>query len=165
MLCRVRPLAKAARCRAVSGQASVARPSWAITSSPLLKRRRSSACGPSTGCRARSDGQQSAARPRRLLQLSLPEPAALPDKLQASVHRPAAPTLSGERVKASFLRSCPPEQQKRVRTLAGRGFVACLYEIEVEVGLDGTRPERRCRIDNADSPLEDPQRALPGALG
>ena len=94
--------------------------------------------------------------PRRLLQLPLPGLPALPEKLQAAVHRPAAPTLSGERVKASFLRSCPPELQKRVRTLSGRGFVACLYEIEVEVGLDGTRSERRCRIDNADNPLEEP---------
>jgi hypothetical protein len=43
-----------------------------------------------------------------------------------------------------------------VRTAAGRHFVAGLYELEVEVALDGTHPERRCRIDNADNSLEEP---------
>lgn len=94
--------------------------------------------------------------PRRLLQLALAGLPPLPEKLQASVHRPAAPTLASDRVKASFLRSCPADLQKRVRALAGRHYVACLYELEVEVALDGTRAERRCRIDNADSPLEEP---------
>ena len=39
---------------------------------------------------------------------------------------------------------------------AGRGYVACLFELELEVGFDGSRVERRCHIDNADSPLEEP---------
>lgn len=94
--------------------------------------------------------------PRRLLQLAMPSLPPLPERLQVAVHRPAAPTLAGERIKTSFLRSCPPELSKRVRTAAGRHFVACLYELEVEVALDGTHPERRCRIDNADNPLEEP---------
>lgn len=105
--------------------------------------------------RAATDSSPLAA-PRRLLQLSLPGLPPLPEKLLATVHRPAAPTLANDRIKVSFLRSCPPDLQKRVRTLAGRHYVACLYELEVEVAPDGTRLERRCRIDNADSPLEEP---------
>ena len=59
-------------------------------------------------------------------------------------------------MKVSFLRSCPPEMQKRVRTLVGRGYVGCLFELEVEVAMDGTRTERRCHIDNAENSLEEP---------
>ena len=94
--------------------------------------------------------------PRRLLQVALPGLPPLPDKLASAVHRPAAPTLSSDRVKVSFLRSCPPEMQKRVRTLVGRGYVGCLFELEVEVAMDGTRTERRCHIDNAENSLEEP---------
>jgi hypothetical protein len=94
--------------------------------------------------------------PRRVHTVSLPGLPPLPEKLQASVHRPAAPTLSGDRVKASFLRSCPADLQKRVKAQAGRSYVACLFELELEVGVDGSRAERRCHADNADSPLEEP---------
>lgn len=94
--------------------------------------------------------------PRRVLSVPLPGLPPLSEKLLASVHRPAAPTLSGDRVKASFLRSCPVDLQKRVKAQAGRGYVACLFELELEVGFDGSRVERRCHIDNADSPLEEP---------
>lgn len=93
---------------------------------------------------------------RRVLSVSLPGLPPLSEKLLASVHRPAAPTLSGDRVKASFLRSCPADLQKRVKAQAGRSYVACLFELELEVGFDGSRVERRCHIDNADSPLEEP---------
>lgn len=94
--------------------------------------------------------------PRRLALVSLPGLPPLSDKLQAVVHRPAAPTLSGDRVKASFLRSCPVDLQKRVKSQAGRSYVACLFELEVEVAMDGSRVERRCHIDNAENPLEEP---------
>ncbi|MBL9004442.1 MAG: hypothetical protein JNJ46_09360 [Myxococcales bacterium] len=98
--------------------------------------------------------------PRRIHQVALPGLPPLGEKLLASVHRPAAPTLSGERVKASFLRSCPPELAKRVKAQAGRGYVACLFELELEVGVHGSNPaaDRRCHIDNADNPLEEPIR-------
>lgn len=109
------------------------------------------------GKRAASDGSPLVA-PRGVHTVSLPGLPPLSEKLLSSVHRPAAPTASGDRVKASFLRSCPPDLQKRVKAQSGRGYVACLFELEVEVGFDGSRAERRCHIDNADNPLEEPIR-------
>lgn len=92
--------------------------------------------------------------PRRIAALALADVPRLPEKVP--VHRPAAPTLASGRVRASFLRSCRPDGVKRVRAAAGSGYVSCVLEIEAEVGLDGSRLERRCRLDNAETPLEEP---------
>lgn len=92
--------------------------------------------------------------PRRIAALALADVPRLPERVP--VHRPAAPTLAGGRVRASFLRSCRPDGVKRVRAAAGASYVSCVLEIEAEVGLDGSRLERRCRLDNAETPLEEP---------
>lgn len=92
--------------------------------------------------------------PRRIAALALSDVPRLPEKVP--VHRPAAPTLASGRVRASFLRSCRPDGVKRVRAAAGSSYVSCVLEIEAEVGLDGSRLERRCRLDNAETPLEEP---------
>jgi hypothetical protein len=86
--------------------------------------------------------------------LAVGELPAIPDKV--AVHRPAAPTLSNGRVRVAFLRSCRPEAVKRVRAAAGSSYVYCTLELEAEVGLDGQGLERRCRLDNAESQLEEP---------
>lgn len=72
------------------------------------------------------------------------------------LYRPAAPTLQDGRVRASFQQACRPDGEKRVRAEAKAGFVQCLLEVEVEVGLDGARPQQRCRLDNAQNNLEEP---------
>jgi hypothetical protein len=72
------------------------------------------------------------------------------------LYRPAAPTLQDGRVRASFQESCRPDGEKRVRAAAKAGFVQCVMEVEVEVALDGTRPQQRCRLDNAQNNLDEP---------
>jgi hypothetical protein len=75
---------------------------------------------------------------------------------KAPLYRPAAPTLHEQRAHVTFQLGCRPDAEKRVRAAAGKRFVQCLMETEVEVGLDGTRPERRCRLDNVDNSLDEP---------
>ena len=92
--------------------------------------------------------------PRRIVSLAVLELPRLSDKVPA--HRPAAPTISNGRLRVSFLRSCRPDWAKRVRVAAGRGYVQCVLEIEVEAGWNGEKLERRCKLDNAENPLEEP---------
>ena len=75
---------------------------------------------------------------------------------KAPLYRPAAPTLQDGRVRASFQESCRPDGEKRVRAAAKSGFVQCVMEVEVEVGLDGARPQQHCRLDNAQNNLDEP---------
>ena len=72
------------------------------------------------------------------------------------LYRPAAPTLQDGLVRASFQESCRPDGEKRVRAAAKSSFVQCVMEVEVEVALDGTRPQQRCRLDNAQNNLDEP---------
>jgi hypothetical protein len=91
--------------------------------------------------------------PTRIASLAADAMPRLPDK--APVHRPAAPVLSGDRVRASFVRGCRPEWAKRVKQAAGPGYVLCTLEVEVEVGLHGEGLTRRCKLDNAENSLEE----------
>ena len=75
---------------------------------------------------------------------------------KVATYRPAAPTLQDGRVHASFQQSCRPDGEKRVRAAAKGDFVQCIMEVEVEVGLDGTRPQQHCRLDNAQNNLDEP---------
>lgn len=75
---------------------------------------------------------------------------------KATLYRPAAPTLHDGRVHATFQLGCRPDADKRVRAAARRNYVQCLMEVNLEVGLDGSRPERRCRLDNVDNGLDEP---------
>ena len=72
------------------------------------------------------------------------------------LYRPAAPTLQDGRVRTSFQQSCRPDGEKRVRAAAKTSFVQCVMEVEVEVGLDGSRPQQRCRLDNLQNNLDEP---------
>jgi hypothetical protein len=105
------------------------------------------------GTRPVSDGAPLPA-PRRIATLAVADIPRLPDKIP--VHRPGAPTLSNGRLHVSFLRGCRPDWTKRVRSAAGRSYVQCVLEIEVEVGLLGERLERRCKLDNVENVLEQP---------
>lgn len=75
---------------------------------------------------------------------------------KVATYRPAAPTLQDGRVHASFQESCRPDGEKRVRAAAKGDFIQCIMEVEVEVGLDGTRPQQHCRLDNAQNNLDEP---------
>lgn len=75
---------------------------------------------------------------------------------KVATYRPAAPTLQDGRVHVSFQQSCRPDGEKRVRAAAKGDFIQCLMEVEVEVGLDGTRPQQHCRLDNAQNNLDEP---------
>ncbi len=72
------------------------------------------------------------------------------------LYRPAAPTLQDGRVRASFQQSCRPDGEKRVRAAAKNNFVQCVMEVEVEVALDGSKPQQHCRLDNAQNNLDEP---------
>lgn len=82
--------------------------------------------------------------------------AFLPLVPKGAVYRPAAPTLQDGRVHASFHQSCRPDGDKRVRLAAKGTYVQCVLEVDVEVGLDGSRPQQRCRLDNVQNNLEEP---------
>lgn len=90
--------------------------------------------------------------PRRIASLAVTDIPRLSDKIP--VHRPGAPTFSNGRLHTSFLRGCRPDWTKRVRTAAGKSYVQCVLEIEVEVGLGGERLERKCKLDNVENVLE-----------
>ncbi len=92
--------------------------------------------------------------PRRIVSLQVAQVAPLPEKLP--VHRPAAPTLNGDRIHVSFLRACHADWAKRVRAAAKKSYIECVLEIEVEVGLDGQHLSRHCKLDNVENPLEEP---------
>lgn len=80
----------------------------------------------------------------------------LPLSPKGVTYRPAAPTLQDGRVHASFQQGCRPDGDKRVRAAAKGSYVQCVMEVDVEVGLDGSRPQQHCRLDNAQNNLEEP---------
>lgn len=82
--------------------------------------------------------------------------AFLPLLPKVAVYRPAAPTLQDGRVHASFQQACRPDGDKRVRAAAKGSYVQCVMEVDVEVGLDGSRPQQHCRLDNLQNNLEEP---------
>lgn len=92
--------------------------------------------------------------PRRIF--SFAPGAFLPLAPKGATYRPAAPTLQDGRVHASFQQGCRPDGDKRVRAAAKGSYVQCLMEVDVEVGLDGSRPQQHCRLDNAQNNLEEP---------
>lgn len=92
--------------------------------------------------------------PRRIF--SFAPGAYLPLVPKGPTYRPAAPTLHDGRVHASFHQGCRPDGDKRVRAAAKGSFIQCLMEVEVEVGLDGSRPQQHCRLDNVHNNLEEP---------
>lgn len=75
---------------------------------------------------------------------------------EVPTHRPAAPTLQGGRVAVTFQQACQKPEEKRVRAAARGDFEQCVLEIDVEVGLDGKDPKRRCQLNNSPSGLDQP---------
>ena len=72
------------------------------------------------------------------------------------IYRPAAPTLHEDRVRVSFHQACRPDAEKRVRAAAGKDFLQCVMEVVVDVGLDGSKPQKSCQVDNAERSLDEP---------
>lgn len=88
-------------------------------------------------------------------------PASTP-RPKAVVYRPAAPTLSDNKIRTSFQQGCRPDVEKRVQQAlpafvkAKRLPAQCVLEVEVTVGPDGGAATRRCRADSAPNALEEP---------
>lgn len=88
--------------------------------------------------------------PRRLFTL----PGA-PFAPRSPSYRPAAPALHGARVAVTLQQACEPGEEQQVRARARKDFRQCVREVEVEVGLDGSAPRRRCLLNNAPVMLDE----------